>query len=131
MAFKVIIIDDDPINNMVCITQIKRRSPETEIVDFISPANGLKYITDKYSNGNANQKTTLLLDINMPIMSGWEFLEKFNSLSANIKHNFTIFILSSSFDLSDTSKSETSALIKAFISKPLTPADLEMIFQVI
>ncbi|HXB41547.1 MAG TPA: response regulator [Bacteroidia bacterium] len=120
MSPEIIIIDDDPINNIICTQQIKRKAPDIKIVDFISPLHGLSYITDEHSQRSSASKTILLLDINMPVMTGWEFLDRFDTLCIDIKNNFMIYILSSSFDPIDKNGAKTNPLVKDFISKPLT-----------
>ena len=62
----------------------------------------------------------IFLDINMPSMTGWEFLEYFDKLDDIIKNHFKIYILSSSVDQRDKDKANTNSYIKGFISKPLT-----------
>ena len=69
-------------------------------------------------------KTTLklpdviFLDLNMPVMDGWEFLDSFNSFFKEL--NTRIYILSSSIDSRDIARSKRYNLVKGFIAKPLT-----------
>jgi CheY-like chemotaxis protein len=69
---------------------------------------------------NLEQKpTVLLLDINMPLMSGWEFLERFDNMKDEVKNLFRIYILSSSVDPRDKQRSYANKNVKAFLVKPL------------
>jgi CheY-like chemotaxis protein len=72
-----LLIDDDPQNNMISAMVIRNSLQDTEVqvTDFINPEVGLKYIGTTYINEISKEKTILFLDINMPILSGWEFLE--------------------------------------------------------
>ena len=64
-----IVIDDDPVNNMICRKYIGFRFPAVNILTFTDPLTALDYIHSKYDNPDAN-KVYLLLDINMPGLSG-------------------------------------------------------------
>ena len=63
--------------------------------------------------------TVLLLDINMPSMTGWDFLNVFKDYSDDIHQQFITFILSSSVDDIDREKANSNPLVCRFISKPL------------
>lgn len=58
--------------------------------------------------------------INMPTMSGWEFLDKFESLDKKIKNQFRIYIMSSSIDPSDRQKAGKNKNVEDYIEKPLS-----------
>jgi len=67
-----IIVDDDPFNNMLCRMIIEDALGEAEIKEFTSPEAGLLFIKE-----TVKSPTILFLDINMPTMTGWEFLERY------------------------------------------------------
>lgn len=68
---------------------------------------------------NAGTKNIIFLDLNMPGMDGWEFLDEFVKLPASVTGNYTVIIISSSIDPKDIGRSKEYN-IPAFISKPLT-----------
>ncbi|PZF71774.1 response regulator [Taibaiella soli] len=111
-----IIVDDDPISNMICKTVIKKAIPKAMITSFTEPEKALDYLMNELS-GN---RVTLLLDINMPTMTGWDFLDSFVHLNDAIKKNISVCILSSSVDSRDKERAASNKLIKGFLSKPLT-----------
>ena len=115
-----IVVDDDPTNNFLCEYILKRSFDSIPITLFSIPEDALKTIYEEYSNSTKPVNTVLLLDINMPTMSGWEFLEEFSLLSNAIHHQFTIFILSSSVDERDKEKAEISPFISGFLCKPFS-----------
>jgi CheY-like chemotaxis protein len=68
-----------------------------------------------------NESTSIiLLDLNMPIMSGWEFLERFEELDEIIKKQVKIYILSSSVDPRDKERAGKNKDVEDYIVKPLT-----------
>ncbi len=92
------IIDDDPHNNLLCGFVIGTVTKQIEIINFTIPQEGFDYIEDFYKKNEPDCPTVLFLDINMPVMSGWDFLDKYATLDEHIKKQITIYILSSSLD---------------------------------
>lgn len=123
---RILLIDDDASNNTVSRIFLKRVVLETEIVAFTDPLQGLDYISSEYSARPVN--TILLLDINMPVLSGWDVLERFSDMPGDIKKHFTIFILTSSINIEDKQKAAAHPLVNAYIEKPMTIGLLKSIF---
>jgi CheY-like chemotaxis protein len=116
---KFIIIDDDPLSNRICKLTLDRVFNKPAIQIFTNPEAGLDYIRSEYEGG-VLKNTVLFLDINMPIMSGWDFLQHFKMLEGKIKNCFTIYILSSSVDASDVERAKADKDIKKYLVKPIT-----------
>ena len=123
---RILLIDDDAGNNTVSRIFLKRVVLETEIVAFTEPEKGLQYISSEYIVKPV--KTILLLDINMPVLSGWDVLEKFSRMPDAIKKYFTIFILTSSINIEDKQRAAAHPLVNAYIEKPMTIGLLKSIF---
>ncbi len=126
---RFIIIDDDPHNNMLCRFIIKTITKEVEVLDFTLPREGFEFIQDFYGKKETNCRTILFLDINMPVMSGWDFLEKYAGLNARIQNQITIYILSSSVDWSDKEKASTNPFVKDYVIKPLPKGTVQNILS--
>jgi len=73
----------------------------------------------------ADEKILLFLDINMPVMNGWDFLK--NYLEIFNERNDKIVILSSSIDFQDKEKAKLFSCVQGFIEKPLTPEKIKNI----
>ena len=123
-----LIVDDDPQNNSLSRMAIRKVLGNVPVKDFEVPETGLEYIGKDFETGSSDEKTVLLLDINMPTMTGWEFLEEFDKLNENIKMQFQIFMLSSSVDPSDIERATSNPLVTDFIEKPLNKEALERMF---
>ena len=70
----------------------------------------------------------IFLDLNMPIMNGWQFLEKFKGLDVKLKNSFKLYIMSSSINPVDKQRAKEYDLVSGFISKPIQTKKLEEVF---
>jgi CheY-like chemotaxis protein len=125
----ILIIDDDPVNNFICREIIRMTAPELEVKDFTKPETALQHIEKKCLGLEKNARTVLLLDLNMNVMTGWEFLTEFEKYEDRITHRFDVFILSSSLDESDRQQAKEIPVVKGFITKPLQVSLVEEILK--
>lgn len=112
-----IIVDDDDFNNILSSITIEDTLGKVDIKAFSVPENGLAYIQNEYIK--ICNPTVLLLDLNMPTLTGWEFIEQYEKFPVEITSCISIYILSSSVDERDKDKAKGIRYIKGFISKPL------------
>ena len=117
-AMRFIIVDNDPVNNLLCGLAIKDAVVDADILDFTDPLKAFDYMSAE--NENDNSMNILLLDINMPIWSGWDFVDHFDKLSEKIKKHFKIYMLSSSIDNNDKLRAAENKNVANYIEKPLT-----------
>ena len=127
---RFIVVDDDPTSNLLCEYILKRTFESLPVALFTLPEIALKTIIEEYSNATNPIKTVLLLDINMPVMSGWEFLEAFIDLPHQLRNQFIIFILSSSVDERDKEKAEINPFVSGFLCKPFTANAIKKLLEV-
>ncbi|MBP2831160.1 response regulator [Aquimarina sp. U1-2] len=71
----------------------------------------------------------IFLDINMPVMNGWEFLERYTSIENKLKKASALYVVSSSINPVDINRAKNNNAVKDYIVKPVTIADLESIFS--
>ncbi len=119
LAKRFILVDDDPLTNLLTKKIIERNLGEVEVKDFDAPELALEYIVTEFEHKKFADKTILFLDINMPTLTGWEFLEKYETFSTPIKNQFNIYILSSSIDPMDIERAKLNPLVIDFIEKPI------------
>ena len=122
-----IVIDDDRINNMICLKIIELTIPGSSVKTFTEPGKGLEHILSTYSGNNA-RNAILFLDINMPLLSGWDVLEHINDFPAVVRERLKIFMLSSSVTPHDREQAEDHPLVSGYIAKSLSQAKLKVIF---
>lgn len=118
------VVDDDPTNNMICEFTIKRFNKDAEIKIFTEAEKALIFIKENYGTSVEPMSTFLFLDINMPTMTGWEFLDAFSEFEESLKKQFSIYILSSSIE-DFTKEAESYTSVQGFLSKPLKVSNLE------
>ncbi len=114
----IILVDDDEVSNYLSEKTIGVDFPNAVIKSFIKPLEALDYIRVKYTLPNPN-KTILLLDINMPELCGWTFLEIIKNYPEEIKKQLAIYVISSSISHEDKFKANSNPLVLGFIKKPL------------
>jgi two-component SAPR family response regulator len=115
---RFIIVDDDLLNNTICRVAIKNALGEVNTKSFTEPEEGLAFIEREYNY--TTEPTILFLDINMPTLTGWEFLEQYDKFSEKIKNQISVFIVSSSVDQHDRNKAKSNQYVRGFLSKPLS-----------
>lgn len=124
----VLLIDDDEptnflneliISQMECADSIVAVQSGQEAIDFLC--------TEK--DGTFPKPDLMLLDINMPGMNGWEFLEKYERLDDAQKGNVIIMMLTTSLNPDDEAKANGIKEIKSFMKKPLTKEGFQPVLE--
>lgn len=124
---QILCIDDDPITLMLSKKVIEKSSFSDEIITAQNGEEALLYFnTLKYNKAKIVKKPQLIfLDLNMPVMGGWEFLDYFTSPAYDEFNSVNVIVLSSTINPEDLLKAKKYPIIKDFLSKPITKAMLE------
>ncbi|RYD56449.1 MAG: response regulator [Sphingobacteriales bacterium] len=117
-ARKIMLVDDEPITNMINKRMLQHQNPAHEILDFTDPEKASKELS-----GIAPD--IIFLDINMPVMNGWQFLEAMERQQLL----YPVIMLTSSTSQTDKERSKQHSNIKKFQSKPLRIEDLPTLFD--
>lgn len=111
-------------DRLIASEVVKNHMPVNTIIALESAEEGLEYIFSSMDNPSAIPDI-ILLDIKMPKVDGFEFLERFEKLPPSVKVLSTIYMLSSSIDPYDINKALKSKYVHDFIEKPLTKEKIE------
>lgn len=115
LRFDVIfLVDDDPINNLINRRLLGKAGIGNHIEEYLSAQEALEKIKLLPKEGSL----LIFLDINMPVLNGWEFLDAYSILFPERKD--VIVILSSSIDFQDRQKALEYAIVSGFLEKPLS-----------
>lgn len=113
----IILIDDQPIANFITKKLLQLEGIDENINDFTNPVKAYSFIEDR-------KDLIIFLDLNMPEMSGWDFLDKMKENGLSFQ---TIILTSSSSDL-DREKAGDYEFVKDYIVKPLTRDKFSRLF---
>ncbi|MCM4151730.1 response regulator [Arenibacter sp. N53] len=119
MTYRLLQVDDDPVI-LFLHNKLFSKYTNSKIEQFKNGRLALDYIL--IDNG-PDISYLLLLDINMPVMNGWEFMDEI--CNHGLENSTSVIILTSSADCTDLDKSKSFANIVHFIQKPLTKEKIE------
>ena len=115
------LIDDEQVFHWIAEKFLEKINNGLQSKSFYNGAEALEYLKDETNP----IPTILFLDINMPIVNGWGFLDEFTSIKDQIGQEISIYIVSSSVDPEDYKKAKEYEYVKGFISKPLSQKIIE------
>ena len=123
-----ILVDDDNTSLLIGKFTINKFKPHAKVITFIEPEIALHKIATGFGDYNEDIQTILFLDINMPTMTGWDFLDVFSNFDLKIKKRFLIYILSSSIEDFEK-KAKKYPFVTGFLSKPIKLNYLQDIYS--
>lgn len=122
----VMIIDDNFVDLYITSCMISKNNFGKNLLLYTSAEEALKYLQDNQDN-IAILPQIIFVDIYMPLMSGFEFLEAFDNLTVALKKQTKTYILSSTIDNDDIARSNNNSNVEAFYVKPITKEFLDRI----
>lgn len=128
---RVLLIDDDEAAIFLNTKLIEGVKEEVEIKNFMNPREALNFIFERstnFYNIDSSGPIIIFMDLNMPVMNGFEFLEEIESMGDIDNNKISIVILSSSINSLDLEKAR-SYNIYDYLHKPLTSANVERILK--
>lgn len=126
MLDKILCVDDDPITIMLCRKVISKAAFAKQTDAAQNGEEALQYFDNLIIEHEDNYPKLILLDLNMPVMGGWEFLDNFSrDTYTDVFKSVKVIVLSSTIDPEDVEKSKTYPMVMDFLSKPITTEMLE------
>lgn len=113
-----VMIDDDPVTNVFHEIILKEADICENYRFYESPIEALNFFKDEVKSGRVIIPSILFLDVNMPEISGWEFLDEL--LNIKINDIPVVIMLTTSLSANDRERSEKYGVIRDFCNKPLT-----------
>lgn len=116
---KALLIDDNDIDNFINKKLLLKTKFAVDIVEKKSATSALDYLKSMVDEPE-NVPDIIFLDIMMPVMDGFDFLEEYDSLSDVIKSRCRIIMLSSTESFKDLNRANSNKYVYKFLNKPLT-----------
>lgn len=121
-----IVVDDSKLDCFIAEKIIQNTGRCESVRTFQQASDALTYIKELLSH---NPGTILFIDIQMPVMNGFEFVESFEQLPQEIKSAYIIYMLSSSINENDIAKVKGYPSVKQFLNKPLTGKTMTVLLE--
>ena len=121
-----IVIDDSKLDCFIAEKIIKNTGKCESVRSFLQAKEALEFISTTPPI-NSILPIIILVDIQMPVMNGFEFVEAFEKLPTNITKNYNIYVISSSINDNDLNRVPNYHTVKQFLNKPLTSNNLSVL----
>ncbi|MBS9461433.1 response regulator [Flagellimonas sp. 389] len=119
----ILLLDDNPATNYIHKKFIEKVNCTERVLEFQNGYEALKYIRDH----SHRPPDLIFVDINMPIMDAWEFLEEFEKLEEGLRQKSKVFVLTTSLSPRDVEKANQIGFIEDIMMKPLSTDDIEQL----
>lgn len=122
------IIDDDTIYQFMLTRIINQHKLAESILSFLDGEKAIEYLIENKTKDD-KIPDILFLDVNMPIMDGWMFIEEYARIKTEITKKIVVFMLSSSVDPLDIERAGKISEISNYIIKPIKIEEVIRIFD--
>ncbi|WP_026956697.1 response regulator [Algoriphagus vanfongensis] len=124
----ILLVDDDIALNFVHRKILQKAGVAFDVISKEDAEDGILYLKDRIKL-ELSLPDLIFLDINMPGMDGWEFLEEYRKLDKTIRDQSVLVMLSSSLDPEDRILANSYQEVASFIIKPLTFDKIDLIMK--
>lgn len=124
---QILLVDDEDINNYIAARLIRKALPGAVITSCLHGQQAMELLME-IKRDASKLPDYILLDISMPVMNGWEFLDEYSRCLIDPEGKCGIFLLSSSVYSRDINRARTYSGVKGFLSKPLDVTKMRELF---
>ncbi|TDT47597.1 response regulator receiver domain-containing protein [Maribacter spongiicola] len=124
----ILLVDDDELYLYLMEKTIHQLSNELVVTTFTDGEQAVEYIS-KCTEEKVELPEVIFLDINMPFLDGWGFLNEFKKLKPKIINNINIYMVSSSMRDSDVKRASSFEELTGYVVKPVNKDQLAEIFK--
>ena len=117
------IVDDDDIYQFTTSLLLKQNDLVNKVIVFSNGLKAINFLKDEMGN-KENIPDIIFLDINMPVMDGWEFLEEYLLIKPMLPKTVVIYMVSSSVDERDVLKAKSISSLSGYFVKPISSHDI-------
>ena len=125
------IVDDDDIYQFTTSLLLKKTDLVNKIIVFSNGLKAINFLKDEMGT-KENIPDVLFLDINMPVMDGWEFLEEYLLIKPMMPKTVVIYMVSSSVNEKDVLKAKSISALSGYMVKPISSQNImEVILEIL
>lgn len=120
----IALVDDDKVFQLTASRTIKAANLTDKILQFENGEEALQFLRVNATDSE-NLPDVIFLDINMPFVDGWMFLDDFAHLKGNLTKQIQIYMVSSSIDPRDIDRAKRNANVREYVIKPVSREKFE------
>lgn len=122
------IVDDDLIFHLTTKMLLQKKDVHKKILLFKNGKEAFDYLKNHQETSD-DLPDIILLDLNMPVMDGWDFIEHYLPIRSDLPKEITVYIVTSSMDDEDMKRASEISAIKKYVIKPIDQYKLEEIID--
>lgn len=130
VKYNVCLIDDDKVYQFTSKMILEATQLTSRITTFFNGQEAIDFFLDPQNQQVDTLPDVVFLDINMPIMNGWNFLEAFDKIFYSLPKKILIYVVSSSVDESDMERSKSFASVTDYVIKPINKEKYRLLLSV-